>query len=65
MSTFDDAKNKADEFMDQAKEKFGQRQNQEGEAQEGQEREGMSGKVDELRDRASDAMQNAKDRFGG
>lgn len=63
MSTFDDAKNKAGEFMDQAKEKFGQRQD--GEAQDGQEREGMSGKVDELRDKASDAMRNVKDRFGG
>lgn len=59
MSTFDEAKDKAQEFMGQAKEKFG-RQRQE----DDQQNEGSSGRTDELRDRASDAMQNAKDRFG-
>jgi ElaB/YqjD/DUF883 family membrane-anchored ribosome-binding protein len=63
MSTFDNAKEKAGEFMEQAKEKFGRQQD--GDQQGGQEREGMSGKVDELRDKASDAMQNVKDRFNG
>jgi uncharacterized protein YjbJ (UPF0337 family) len=58
MSTFDEAKDKAEEFMGQAKEKFGQQQDGE------QQNEGSSGQVDELRDKASDAMRNAKDRFG-
>lgn len=57
MSTFDDAKDKAQEFMGQAKEKFGQQQDD-------QQNEGSSGRTDELRDKASDAMQNVKERFG-
>jgi uncharacterized protein YjbJ (UPF0337 family) len=61
MSVFDEAKDKAQDYMGQAKDKFG-RQNDEN--QDDQQGEGMSGKADELRDKASDAMQNAKDRFG-
>ncbi|GAB1511741.1 CsbD family protein [Actinophytocola sp. KF-1] len=57
MSTFDEAKDKAQDFMGQAKEKFGRQQDD-------QQNEGSSDRVDELRDKASDAMQNAKDRFG-
>lgn len=59
MSVFDEAKDKAQDFMGQAKEKFGQ--NQENQNQDDNQREGMP---DQLRDKASDAMRNAKDRFG-
>ena len=61
MSVFDDAKDKAQDFMGQAKEKFGQNQNDQN--QDDQQNEGGSG-TDQLRDKASDAMQNAKERFG-
>ena len=57
MSTFDEAKDKAQEFMGQAKERFGQQQDDE-------QNEGSSGQTDQLRDKASDAMQSVKDRFG-
>lgn len=64
MSVFDEAKDKAQDFMGQAKDKFGQQndQNQDDQNQGNQQGEGMSG---QLRDKASDAMDNAKDRFGG
>ena len=61
MSVFDEAKDKAQDFMGQAKDKFGQQNDQN---QDDQQRDGMSGKADELRDKASDTMQNAKERFG-
>lgn len=59
MSTFDQAKDKAQDFMGQAKGKLGQQndQNQDDEQQRG-------GKTDELRDKASDAMRNVNERFG-
>lgn len=57
MSVFDEAKDKAQDFMGQAKEKFGQQQ----EGQDDQQNEGMSGKVDEMKDKATDF---AKERFG-
>lgn len=59
MSAFDEAKDKAEQFMGQAKEKFGQQQDD----QDNEQNEGTSGNVDELRDKASDAMRNVKDRF--
>jgi len=57
MSVFDEAKDKAQEFMGQAKEKFGQQD------QNDQQNEGMPGQTDELRDKAADAMQNAREHF--
>ena len=58
MGVFDQAKDKAEQYMGDAKEKFGQQNDQD------EQREGSGGKADELRDKAGDAMQNAKDRFG-
>ena len=59
MSVFDEAKDKAQDFMGQAKEKLGQQNDQNQDDQ--QQGEGLP---DDLRDKASDAMRNAKDRFG-
>jgi uncharacterized protein YjbJ (UPF0337 family) len=58
MSVFDEAKDKAQDFIGQAKDKFAQQ-----DGRDDQQTDGTSGKTDELRDKASDAMQNAKDRF--
>jgi uncharacterized protein YjbJ (UPF0337 family) len=60
MSVFDSAKdtakNKAEQFMGDAKEKFGQQKDQQ--SGDGQEQgQGM-------KDRAEDAMRDAKERFG-
>ncbi|MBB4906969.1 CsbD family protein [Actinophytocola algeriensis] len=66
MSGFDEAKDKAQDFMGQAKEKFGQQDDQnQGEQNQGdQQDEGLSGRGDDLRGKASDAMDNARERFG-
>jgi uncharacterized protein YjbJ (UPF0337 family) len=56
MSVFDSAKDKAEQFMGDAKEKFGQQNDQQ--SGDGQEQgQGM-------KDRAEDAMREAKERFG-
>ena len=59
MSVFDEAKDKAQDFMGQAKGKLDQQNNQN--QDDDQQREGNT---DELRDKASDALRNAKERFG-
>lgn len=59
MSAFDEAKDKAQDFMGQAKEKFGQQNDQN--QDDKQQGEGMP---DDLRDKASDAMRSARERFG-
>lgn len=58
MGVFDQAKDKAEKFMGDAKEKLGQQNDQNDD-----QREGANGKMDDLRDKAGDAMKNAKDRF--
>ena len=57
MSVFDEAKDKAQQFASQGKEKFGQQNQDEGD----QQNDGMSG---DLRGKAEDAVRNAKERFG-
>jgi hypothetical protein len=54
---FDDAKDKAQDFAGQAKDKFGQQQ----EGQDDQQNESNSGNLDDLKDKATDF---AKERFG-
>jgi uncharacterized protein YjbJ (UPF0337 family) len=56
MSVFDSAKDKAEQFVGDAKEKLGQQKDQQnGEGQE----QGQG-----MKDRAEDAMRDAKERFG-
>lgn len=66
MSVFDKAKDKAEQFMGDAKEKMGQQQDDQ--QQDGGERDQMSGEGQEqgngLRDKAQDAFEGAKERFG-
>lgn len=65
MSVFDKAKDKAEQFMGDAKEKLGQQDDQQ---DGGGERDQMSGEGQEqgggLRDKAQDAFEGAKERFG-
>ncbi len=56
MSGFDSAKDKAEQFMGDAKEKFGQQNDQQSDEDQGQ-GQGM-------KDRAEDVMREAKERFG-
>ena len=58
MSVFDEAKDKAQDFMGQAKGDLGRQNDQN---QDDEQRDGLP---DDLRDKASDAMRNAKERFG-
>jgi uncharacterized protein YjbJ (UPF0337 family) len=67
MSVFDKAKDKAEQFAGDAKEKFGQHTDNEDMENAGK-RDQASGEAKEeghdLRDKATGAMKDAKDKFG-
>ncbi len=67
MGVFDKAKDKAEQFAGDAKEKFGQ-QTDDQDTENAGKRDQMSGDAKErghdLRDKATGAMQDAKDKFG-